>query len=137
MMINKIYNIFKSIILSWILLFGVISSHPECIFVISEICHQKELLFSVKQVSIFPGNILPLDSMNRCKEGTCCDEQQHKDKEKILISGQYPKIFKQIWGNEKKFIFPNKKPRKLLDDSCQDRIPKNNSIYIFTQTFLC
>jgi hypothetical protein len=136
-MINKIYNILKSIILSWIILFGVISSHPECKSVISDICHQEELSFSVKQVSIFPANILPLNSMNCCKEGTCCEEQQRKDKEEFLIAEQYPKLFKQIWGNENKSISPNKKTRKLSGDSYQNRTPKNNSIYIFTQTFLC
>jgi len=136
-MTKRTNNILKSVILSGIILLRVISSHSECISVISDICHQKEFSFSVKQVSIFPAKTLPLNSMNRCKEGTCCEEQQHKDKEDFLISEQYPNLFKQIWDTGNKFIFPNINPRKLSGDSYQNRIQKYNSIYIFTQTFLC
>ncbi|MBU1343699.1 MAG: hypothetical protein KKE44_10730 [Proteobacteria bacterium] len=136
MIIKIINNILNSVILLWIILFGVISNHPECSFLISDICHDKKLSFTIKQVSILPCDILALNSMAQCRDGVCCEEQQCKDEKKILISGQYQKLFKQVLGNETIFIFPNDKTQKRPVDAFQNKIPQKNSIYIFTQTFL-
>ncbi len=137
MIINRIDNILKSIIVSWIVLFGVISNHPECRTLISDICHQKKLSFSILQVSVLPANILALNSMTGCRDGVCCEEQECKDEKNVFISGQYPDKIKQVWGSENKIIFTNDKAKKLFDGSYLNKIPKTNSIYIFTQSFLC
>ncbi|MCP3874305.1 MAG: hypothetical protein GY699_14270, partial [Desulfobacteraceae bacterium] len=123
MMIKRIINILKTIVLLWIILFVVISSHPECRSVISDVCHEKKLSFTIKQVSILPANILALNSMTSCREGVCCEENQCKDDKEFLISGQYPKLFKQAWGNENKLILPNENTKKISDDSYQNKIP--------------
>lgn len=136
-MIKKTNNILKFLILLWIILFGVISNHPECISVTSDICHQKKFLFSVQQVSVLPSNTLALNTMTGCKDGLCCEEQKCKDEKKVLISGQYPDKIKQVWGNENKIVFTGNKSKKIFNVSYQNKIPKTNSIYILTQSFLC
>jgi hypothetical protein len=136
-MIKRINNILKSIILSWVIMFGVISNHPECKTLISDICQQKKLSFSIQQISVFPADILALNPMSRCREDSCCEEQGCEDEKKVIFSGQYPNKIKPAWGIENKILFTNHKTKKLYDGSYQNKIPKTNSIYIFTQVFLC
>ncbi len=136
-MTKRTNNILKSVILSWVILFGMISNHTECQTLIPDVCHQKKLSFSINQISIVSAHILSLRSMTDCRDGVCCEEQQCKEEKKILISGQYPEKLKIVWSHENKIIFTNHKAKKLFDHSCQNRIPKPNSIYIFTQSFLC
>ncbi len=136
-MIDKINNILKSIFLSWIILFGLVSNHPECRTLISEICFQKNLPFDLQQALVLPANSLVQNSMSGCRDGVCCEEKECNDEENILISGQYPEKIKQVWGNGNKIVFTGKKPKQFVDGSYQNKIPKTNSIYIFTQSFLC
>jgi len=136
-MINKINNILKFIFLSWIVLFAVISNHPECRTLISDICHQEKLSLSIHQVSVFPADIFALNSTTGCKDGFCCEEQECKDEKTVLISGQYPDKIKQFWGSENKIVFTNNKPQEPFDGYYKNKIPKTNAIYILTQSFLC
>ncbi len=137
-MIDKINNIFKSIILSWIILFGIVSNHPECQTLISDICFQKNLSYDLQQVLVLPTNILAQNSMSGCRDGACCEEKECYNKENILIlSGQHPDKIKQTWGSGNKLVFTENKSKKCFDGSYQNKIPKTNPIYILTQSFLC
>lgn len=136
-MTNSKEKIFKSVILSWIVLFGLISNHPDCQTFISNICHQKNVSFSIQQLSLFPADILALKSMSECSEGTCCEEQECSVEKNILISGQYPDKVKLVLGSENKKFSTNDKAEKRFDGSCQNKIPRTQPIYIFNQSFLC
>ncbi len=136
-MIDKINNIFKFIFLSWLVLFGVVSNHPGCRTLISDICLQKKIPFDLQQVLSLPANSLLQNPMSECRNGVCCEEKECNDEGNILISGQYPEKIKQVWENGNKIVFTGKKPKQFFDGSYQNKIPKTNSIYIFTQSFLC
>lgn len=137
-MVNKINNILKSILLSWIVLFGLVSNHPECRSLISDICFPKNLPYDLQQVLVLPTNTFAQNSMSGCRDGSCCEEKECNDEKNIIIlSGQYPDKIKQIWASENKIVFTENKSKKCLDGSYQNKIPKTNSIYIFTQSFLC
>jgi len=137
-MIDRINNILKSIMLSWIILFGLVSNHPECRTLISDICFQKNLPSDLQQVLVLPTNTFARKSMSGCRDGACCEEKECYDEENILIlSGQYPDKIKQIWGSGNKIVFTDDKSKKCFDGSYPYKIPKTNSIYILTQSFLC
>lgn len=137
-MVDKINYILKSIFLSWIVLFGMVSNHPECQTLISDICFQKNLPHDLQQVLVLPTNIFAQNSASGCRDGACCEEKGCYDEENILIlSGQHTDKIKQIWGSGNKIVFTENKSKKCFDGSCPNKIPKTNSIYILTQSFLC
>lgn len=111
-------------------MFGVISNHPECRTLISDICLQEKL-------SVLPVNIFTLNSMSGCSDGLCCEEQECKDEKNVLISGQYPDKTKQIWASGNKIVFTGNESKKPFEGSYQNKITKTNSIYILNQSFLC
>ena len=136
-MINNVNKIFKFIFISWIVLFGLVSNHPECRTLISDFCLKKNLPFSIILPSVLSSNILALNSMTGCKDGVCCEEKECNDEENILISGQYPDKIKQVLAIGNKTVFSENKSKNIINDSHQDKIFETNPIYILTQSFLC
>jgi len=137
-MMDKTNNILKPVFLSWIILFGLVLNHSECRTLISDICFQKNLPYDLQQALVLPANLLAQNAMSGCRDGACCEEKKCNDEGNISISsGQYIDKIKQIWGSGNKIVFTGNKSKKLFDGSYQNIPPKTNSIFIFTQSFLC
>ncbi|MBA3010076.1 MAG: hypothetical protein KKC20_24265 [Proteobacteria bacterium] len=136
-MIRKINNNLQSIILSWIVIFVVVSVHPACQKLFSEICSQKTSVSLNSQLSGCPPIKQQFHSFAAGRNGTCCKEQQCDEKEELFFSGQFPEAAKYAWSSKNKISFSDDKNENLQIISNQKPAQNNISIDIFTQFFLC
>jgi hypothetical protein len=132
-MVRKANHIIPSIFFLGIILFGIVTVHPECRELLRDLCHQKNGIQEINSINLSFSAIE--DSF--FQKGPCCKRQPCKGKDALLVSERTSDTSKKRGGTPNDFSYPEKRERESLSVFNVNKKTNHQSIFLITQSFLC